>query len=171
MGMAREGTFQIGSSKTAKGNPFYWAQISATNCDRQLLDRCETIAGGYVTGPIGRRLVGLARPAFRWELKAKNIDAALPNFLPHLVGKRHQAEIIRNFRSGIDVGAKAGCLGRAQLSRETTTLRERYKLAIHALNHRGSAPPNPKHIEALRGLNPDYVALHELRRTTIGMPL
>jgi hypothetical protein len=143
-----EGTFQIINVRKTGSGPMYDAQLAATNTDIALLNRCQHIAGGSVYGPNGR---GDPRwkDSYRWALRGKKLGPLLDELLPFLVSKREQASILIALRSEVRPGASLSEWGRKPLDQDTLDRRLEYKMAMHALNHRGALPPKPEYLAAL----------------------
>lgn len=145
-----EGSFQIsGQTKSYKGRSFaiYQAQVVATSVDRELLDRCERIAGGCVY-KVGESR-GNWRQAYRWSLKSTTLNDLLPALRPFLITKRRQADLLLELRSMTSRGAQAGAFGRRH-DPQLDARRADIKLAVNALNHRGTSAPPEDQLAALR---------------------
>ena len=153
-----EGTFQVVETRKTGSGPIYEAQIAATNTAYAALERCHEIAGGWLYGPIGR---GNAKwkPAYRWTLRGKALGPVLRALIPHLVAKREPALILLCLREEITVGANVNEWGRKPLGADVLARRTDYKMAMHALNHRGALPTPQEQTEALARIHPQLEAI------------
>jgi hypothetical protein len=136
-----EGSFQI---TLASRRVNFDAAVSAANTHRDALERCRELAGGSICA-LGRSKSAW-RQYYKWEIRGKSVTSTLHAILPYLVIKREQAEILMVLRLSSEAGAR---LGKSILPEHEVRWRETLKLAINALNTRGTAAPSESAITAL----------------------
>jgi hypothetical protein len=156
-----EGCFQITREKRSSGYAVYAARVSATNTVYELLTQCRTIAGGTVRD--ATKGTATWKRSYRWAIVGPTVTDSLQMLLPYLVAKRPHAELLLLFRSTIRLGAEPGVWGKRTLA-EIDQRREQMKLAMNALNHRGSVSIPPHQQAALDAVLP----LLEKQRQLLG---
>jgi hypothetical protein len=112
------------------------------------LDRCAEIASGKVGGPY-RAPSNKGKPVFRWALRGRALGGVTADIRPFLITKAEQADVVLLFRSLVRLGASPTEWGRKLMDEAELVARRDMKLAINALNHRGSLPIPPERLEAL----------------------
>jgi hypothetical protein len=134
-----EGSFMISlqSKKTANGRTStHWiACISITSTDRRLIEHCRWLVGGGSQASV--QPPGHAKLAHLIQFKGRDVDRLLAAIRPYLVGKAEQADILLALRAEIGIGAQKGRYG-VYVNPEQDQRREQMRLALRALNHRGS---------------------------------
>lgn len=140
-----EGSFMIW--RRQRGGYDSWsAAVAVTSTDDRLLLRCMAIAGGKLSALVQPK--GNAKPARIWTVMGKRLTLLLEAVLPHLVGKREQAEIVLTLRRETRAGALPGNEG-VRTDHEKNARREIMRLAVRALNHRGTVPMPAEQLAAL----------------------
>lgn len=140
-----EGTFQIVFEKKGKARYTVYPQVAAVSVDRVLLERCREIAGGNFWGPFARK-PGRSmsnpnwRPAFRWQIRSDAMTRAIYAIRPHLLTKAEQADILLLLRSNTQRGASKGHFGVVPMTDELIHWRHQLRVAVMALNRRGTKP-------------------------------
>lgn len=140
-----EGSFMILRSRRS-GFDSWEAAVAASSTTDALLVRCRELAGGKITR--GIEPGGLARRAGIWTLKGKAVGPTVEAVLPFLVSKREQAAIVLALRLETKAGASPG--KPCATDPEKNARRDRMRLAVQALNHRGTAPVPAERLAALK---------------------
>jgi hypothetical protein len=149
-----EGCLQIVRDSFLRGSPRYSIAVSVASVCKPVLDRCLAIAGGSISGPRTTGKTGRCKPHWKWYIKGSAAASMLREISPIMVVKQEQANMLLHFRTLIRVGASPGDWGRVVLSPEQNSARLTLKLAVNALNWRGTEVI-PNHLQ---------VALAEARR-------
>lgn len=161
-----EGCFQIVKHERRPGALSYQPSIMAANADLGLLERCRDLGEGTVCRV--RPASSAWKATYRWNVRGVMAGRVAKAVLPYLHGKHEQALILLELRESIEEPASRGINYRTQrVSADATAWRETLKLAINALNRRGStAPPTEQllALEAVRSVLPE-IALTHLRGT------
>lgn len=150
-----EGSFQVRRYRV-QGYEGFEASVSATGVEPAPLVRCQELARGNLLGPV-RPSGGNARPSWVWRVKGHALTSLLEAIIPYLTLKREHATILLVMRRGTRAGARSGEFGRRRATAEFEQ-RARIKMAINALNHRGSTPIPTENLTALAAVR-DQLAL------------
>lgn len=143
-----EGSFMIFRDKK-QGYAYFEGRISVSSTDDICLERCKEVAGGYFSQkftPTSNN--DYAKSARLWYLKSLSIDAIMPHILPYLTCKLESALLLGHFRITFKRGAEKGEWGR-KTNDDRNHRRSQLRLAIRALNHRGTSPIPQERLDAL----------------------
>ena len=141
-----EGSFMV----THEGRKHVSPRLDIMNVSFDLIDKCHKIAGGGVTGPISKGAMNsLNKPVYRWSVRGTNLQNCIENILPFMVSKTEQASLCLLLRKHTIQGSIKGHYGRPRLTDEFKARRLQIRLAVMALNHRGTSPVPLDRVEAL----------------------
>ena len=127
-----------------------WAAVISMGTTTEVLaSTCLALAGGSITGPHIPKAAS-ARPSWLWAVKGRAIGPLIESMWPYIVLKRPQAALLHRLRSEIAPGARPGEKGRSRLDDGTRYRRETMRLAVRALNHRGTDPLDESHDLAIQ---------------------
>ncbi|WP_133054323.1 hypothetical protein [Mycolicibacter kumamotonensis] len=132
-----EGTYMITKYTTSRGTTSWSATISMASTDEVLVQKCKSLVGGSITGPVIPKAQN-ARPSWIWALKGRAIGPVIEELWPYIVLKQRQAALLYMLRSKIEPGARPGQKGRRALTESQIHERESMRLACKALNRRGT---------------------------------
>lgn len=132
-----EGCFQLWCDRASHYN----GVLSASGINRDVLERCREIAGGSVfsVGCLSRG--ANRRPLYKWMCRRSDVERILTAIRPWLIVKAEQADVLLALRALPRQERNAKQKNFPPVALETWDKRELYRLAIAALNHRGSSLP------------------------------
>ena len=156
-----EGSFMVAKSwHLGCSAPTYAAVVGASNTDKSLLLKCQSIAGGKIVTTAAKS--ARWKDAHHWQIKGRSVEPLVRSVLPYLVGKRRQAELLLKLRALTHLGSKPGCFSTRKTPAEVAERADIHAL-VKALNARGGPSINPEYAAmAERRINGDRGGLLDL---------
>ena len=103
-------------------------RLTIANTSRALGEWLETRFGGRIRW---RRQQQSVRPSWEWVMQHKHAAALIRRVLPYLVIKQEQARLALEFQK-----QKVDFTGKGRVSDDELTIRENFRTAMSAMNHR-----------------------------------
>lgn len=152
-----EGSFMV-LYERRYGYERWEACVGVTSTDDRIVERCKALAGGKLSRQVSPG--GNARLARVWQLKGKRVSPLIEAVFPYLLTKLDQATLLLVLRSETRAGALPGNCGVHSATSDTRHRRQSIRLAVQALNHRGTTAIPEDRLDGLA-----WATQHILSRT------